>query len=137
MDKIQDILSANGLKVTPQRIAVLDALMKIQKHPSADLIIEYIKKNHPNIAIGTVYKTLETFVEKGMVKKVKTEQDVMRYDTSMEKHHHLYCAESNRIEDYYDEELNQLLEIYFKKKEIDNFRIEDIKLQIVGTFINK
>jgi len=137
MDKIQDILSANGLKVTPQRIAVLDALMKIQKHPSADLIIEYIKKNHPNIAIGTVYKTLETFVEKGMVKKVKTEQDVMRYDTIMEKHHHLYCAESNRIEDYYDEELNQLLEIYFKKKEIDNFRIEDIKLQIVGTFINK
>jgi len=137
MDKIQDILVENGLKVTPQRIAVLDALIKIQKHPSADLIIEYIKKNHPNIAIGTVYKTLETFVEKGMVKKVKTEQDVMRYDTIMEKHHHLYCAESNRIEDYYDEELNQLLEIYFEKKEIDNFRIEDIKLQIVGTFINK
>jgi len=137
MGKLEEILAQNGLKVTPQRIAVLDALIKIHEHPSADLIIDYIKKNHPNIAIGTVYKTLETFVEKGIVKKVKTEQDVMRYDTIMEKHHHLYCAESNRIEDYYDEELNQLLEIYFEKKEIDNFRIEDIKLQIVGTFINK
>ncbi|HRW62969.1 MAG TPA: transcriptional repressor [Bacteroidales bacterium] len=136
MGKLEEILAANGLKVTPQRIAVLDALMKIHKHPSADLIIEFIKKNHPNIAIGTVYKTLETFVEKGMAKKVKTEQDIMRYDTVMEKHHHLYCSESNRIEDYYDEELNQLLETYFKKKQIDNFNIEDIKLQIVGTFIN-
>jgi len=135
MGKLEEILAQNGLKVTPQRIAVLDALIKIHEHPSADLIIDYIKKNHPNIAIGTVYKTLETFVEKGIVKKVKTEQDVMRYDTIMEKHHHLYCAESNRIEDYYDQELNTLLEKYFSKKEIKNFKIEEIKLQITGKFI--
>ena len=135
MGKLEEILAQNGLKVTPQRIAVLDALIKIHEHPSADLIIDYIKKNHPNIAIGTVYKTLETFVEKGIVKKVKTEQDVMRYDTVMEKHHHLYCAESNRIEDYYDQELNTLLEKYFSKKEIKNFKIEEIKLQITGKFI--
>ena len=136
-EKIQNIISNNGLKVTPQRIAVLDALIELGNHPTADNIIEFIKKNHPNIAIGTIYKTLETYYEKGLVKKVKTENDYMRYDPFLEKHHHLYCAESNRIEDYYDDELNSLLEDYFNKKKIKNFNIEDIKLHIIGTFTNK
>lgn len=136
-DNIQNVISNNGLKVTPQRIAVLEALIKLGNHPTADNIIEYIKRNHPNIAVGTVYKTLETYCEKGMVKKVKTEKDYMRYDPILEKHHHLYCEESNRIEDYYDEELNSLLEDYFNKKKIKNFDVEDIKLHIVGTFTNK
>ena len=113
------------------------ASLRIDNHPTADNIIEYIKTNHPNIAIGTVYKTLETYVEKGIVKKVKTDRDIMRYDAILDKHHHLYCAECDIIEDYYDEELNLLLEKYFAKKKIKNFKIEDIKLQIVGTFINK
>ena len=136
-EKIHNIISNMGLKVTPQRMAVLEALITLGNHPTADNIIEYIKKNHPHIAVGTVYKTLETYYEKGMLKKVKTEKDYMRYDPILEKHHHLYCEESNRIEDYYDEELNELLENYFNKKKIKNFNIEDIKLHIVGTFKNK
>ena len=137
IQKIRDVIIKSGLKVTPQRLAVLEALLLMNNHPTADHIIEYIKTNHPNIAIGTVYKTLETYVEKGIVKKVKTDRDIMRYDAVLDKHHHLYCAECDIIEDYYDEELNQLLEKYFAKKKIKNFKIEDIKLQIVGTFINK
>jgi Fur family transcriptional regulator, peroxide stress response regulator len=69
-----------------------------------------------------------------MIKKVKTEKDIMRYDAILEKHHHLYCSESERIEDFYDEELNQLIDDYFKNKDIPNFKIEDIKLQIIGKF---
>jgi Fur family transcriptional regulator, peroxide stress response regulator len=61
----------------------------------------------------------------------------MRYDYVKEKHHHLYCAESERIEDYYDKELDKLLENYLKKKTIPNFKIKDIKLQIVGNFTDK
>ena len=131
-----DILVKNGLKVTPQRLAVLDAMSNLKDHPTAECIIDFIRKNHPNIAVGTVYKTLETFVEKGIIKKVKTERDIMRYDSIMEKHHHLYCVESERIDDYYDPELNQLLEDYFTKKNIPNFSINDIKLQITGKFKN-
>jgi Fur family peroxide stress response transcriptional regulator len=59
----------------------------------------------------------------------------MRYDAVMESHHHLYCSESDRIEDYKDNELNELLEKYFEKKKIPDFKIEDIKLQIIGKFI--
>ncbi len=137
IQKIQNIIHQNDLKVTPQRIAVLEALIELGNHPTADNIIEYIKKNHPNIAMGTIYKTLETYVDKGIIHKVKTDKDFMRYDAVLENHHHLYCAETNRIEDYYDSELNQLLKDYFEAKKIENFNIEDIKLQIVGTFKNK
>ena len=124
-EKIQDILKKQGLKITPQRYAVLDALLSLGNHPSTDNIMELIKKKHPNIAVGTVYRILEIFVESGIVKRVKTEKDIMRYDAVFEKHHHLYCTKSDRIEDYYDEELNALLEEYFKKKQIENFKIND------------
>jgi Fur family peroxide stress response transcriptional regulator len=126
-----------NLKVTPQRIAVLEALKNLKEHPTADKIKEYVVKNHPNIAVGTIYKTLETFVEKGLVKKVKTEQDVMRYDAILDKHHHLYCEDTERIEDFFDDKLNEMLEEYFRKKKIPNFKVKDIKLQIIGTFNNK
>ena len=130
-------LKSSNLKVTPQRIAVLEALNSLKDHPTADKIKEYVVQNHPNIAVGTIYKTLETFVEKGLVKKVKTEKDVMRYDAILEKHHHLYCEDTERIEDFFDDELNAMLEKYFKKKKIPNFKIKDIKLQIIGTFNDK
>lgn len=130
-------LKDNNLKVTPQRIAVLEALASLKDHPTADKIKEYVVKNHPNIAVGTIYKTLETFVEKGLVKKVKTDLDVMRYDAILDKHHHLYCENTERIEDFFDEKLNKMLEDYFKKKKIPNFKVKDIKLQIIGTFNSK
>ena len=130
-------LKDSNLKVTPQRIAVLEALNNLREHPTADKIKEYVVKNHPNIAVGTIYKTLETFVEKGLVKKVKTEQDVMRYDAILDKHHHLYCEDTELIEDFFDDQLNEMLEEYFKKKKIPNFKVKDIKLQIIGTFNNK
>ncbi|HOI28460.1 MAG TPA: transcriptional repressor [Melioribacteraceae bacterium] len=130
-------LKTSNLKVTPQRMAVLEALTSLKNHPTADNIKEYVIKNHPNIAVGTIYKTLETFVEKGLIKKVKTERDVMRYDPILEAHHHLYCEESERIEDFFDDELNNILQKFFMKKKIPNFKVKDIKLQIIGSFNNK
>ncbi len=130
-------LKNSNLKVTPQRIAVLEALNNLRDHPTADKIKEYVVKNHPNIAVGTIYKTLETFVEKGLVKRVKTDEDVMRYDAILEKHHHLYCEDTEHIEDFFDDELNEMLEKYFQKKKIPNFKVKDVKLQIIGTFNKK
>jgi Fur family peroxide stress response transcriptional regulator len=131
------ILTDNNLKVTPQRTAVLEVIYTLNNHPSADYIIDYLRLNFPHIPLSTVYKILDVFVGKGIVSKVKTDDEVMRYDFVKEKHHHLYCAESERIEDYYDKELDKLLENYLKKKTIPNFKIKDIKLQIVGNFTDK
>jgi len=128
------ILIENNLKVTPQRIAVLEVIMGLEHHPSADEIVDYIRLNFPNVPIGTVYKILDAFVEKKIIKRVKTNGDTMRYDAVKEMHHHLYCSDSERIEDYYDDELNKILMDYFKKKKIPDFTIEDFKVHITGKF---
>jgi len=64
--------------------------------------------------------------------KVTTDKDIMRYDGIVEKHHHIYYLDSEKIEDYFDDELNELLATYFNEKNIPNFKIEDIRLQIIG-----
>ena len=128
------MLVENGLKVTPQRTAVLEVVLNLHNHPTAENIAEYLRLSYPHIPIGTVYKILDTFVKKGMIEKVKTDDDSIRYDPVKEKHHHLYAAESERIEDYYDDELNKILADYFRRKKIPDFTIRDFKLQIVGKF---
>lgn len=134
LKEIVNILSEKGLRVTPQRIAILGAIIKLDNHPTAEKIIEYIKKNHPNISVGTVYKVLDSLVENNLLNKVKTESGIMRYDSSQYNHHHLYCMETDRIEDYEDEKLDELITDYFNKKGIKNFKIKNIQLQITGTF---
>ena len=130
----RDKLKEKGLKVTPQRVAIYEAIVKLSNHPAAENVIDYIKKNHPNVSIGTVYKVLDLLVENNLLKKVKTEKDIMRYDAVITNHHHLYCAETDRIEDYGDDKLNTLINNYFKKNKIKNFKVQDIKLQITGQF---
>lgn len=137
MDLIVNKLVEKRLKVTPQRIAILEAITVLNNHPTAENIIEYIRKNHPNIATGTVYKVLDALAEHELIRRVKTDKDIMRYDAVLEHHHHLYCSESDRIEDYEDDELTGLLEQYFSKKNIPGFEIEDIKLQINGRFLKE
>lgn len=134
MKNIRDILAENGLKVTPQRVAVYEAISKMHNHPTADNVIDFIKRKYPNIAIGTVYNTLETFAQKGIINRIKTNGDVMRYDAMLQRHHHLYSADSRRIEDFYDEELNNYITEFMKQKKIPNFTIEDVNIQIVGKF---
>ncbi len=132
--QIKDKLAEKGLKVTPQRIAILEAIYTLDNHPTAEMIMAYIKDTHPGIASATVYKVLDALVENQLVKKVKTDKDIMRYDGIMENHHHLYCSDSDRIEDYNDDKLNNMLEKFFRNNAIPDFKIEDIKLQIIGKF---
>jgi Fur family peroxide stress response transcriptional regulator len=130
------ILVEKGLKVTPQRIAVLDIILNLNNHPTAENIEEYLRISYPHVPIGTVYKILEVFFNNGIITRVKTDNDTIRYDAILEKHHHLYSTQSEQIEDFYDDNLNKILDDYFRKKEIPNFKIEDIKLQIIGKFTN-
>lgn len=134
MDDIRKKLSDKGLKITPQRISILEAIYALNNHPTADNIIDYIRESHPNIATGTVYKVLDTLVNNKIIKKVKTDRDIMRYDGIIENHHHFYCSECDLIEDYIDDELDAILKAYFAKKNFPGFKMEDVILQIRGTF---
>lgn len=131
------ILRERGLKVTPQRLAVIEAVEVLHDHPTADDVSRFIRKKHPSIATGTVYKTLETLVDKDILKRVKTDSGLLRYDAVRDQHHHIYCTHCDRIEDYYDSGLTELIYGYFEKKQIPDFTIEDIKLQIVGKYTDK
>ena len=136
-NEVSQKLKENGLKVTPQRLAILEALYSLNNHPTAEQIIEYIRPQHPNIATGTVYKVLETFVNHGIINKIRTENDAMRYDGILSNHHHLHSSESDYIEDYINEELDEILKNYFNKNAIENYEIESIKLHINGRFTHK
>jgi len=130
-------LILKGLRVTPQRLIAFEAIRDLKNHPTAENIIKAIKVDHPNISIGTIYKIIDKLVEKKLIKKIKTEKDVMRFDPILEHHHHLYCTDTDRIDNYFDSEMDELLKEYFLKKKISGFKIEEIKLQILGKFSNK
>ena len=133
-EQISQKLKDAGMKVTPQRHAILEALYDLNNHPTAENITEYIRKTHPGVATGTVYHVLDALVQNGLVQKVKTDKDVMRYEATMANHHHIYNASTERIEDYFDKELDELLQVYFQKKKLPNFKIDKITLQINGAF---
>jgi len=132
--KIIQILTDNQLKVTPQRIAVLEVLADLDSHPTAEEIISYLRISYPAISLATVYKCLDLFVRKGIVRKVKTSSDQMRYDTVDTDHHHIYCSDTGEIRDFHDTELSSLLKRYFFRKPIPGFKIEDLRIQISGKY---
>ncbi len=135
--KLRDKLIEKGLKVTPQRIAILEAVHKLNSHPTAEKIFDFVRKDHPNISMATVYKVLDALVANGLLSKVKSEKDSMRYDAVTDKHHHLYSSDSEDIADYYNDEINKILSDYFKEHNITDFEIEDVRLQIIGKFKNR
>ncbi len=132
--KIVQILTDKQLKVTPQRIAVLEVLIGLDSHPTAEEIINYLRISYPAVSLATVYKCLDVFVKKGIIKKVNTSSDQMRYDTVGDDHHHIYCSDSGQILDFHDKELSTILKKYFSKKPIPGFKIEDLRLQISGKY---
>lgn len=80
----------------------------------------------------TVYNTLRIFVQKGIIKKVFTGDDKIRYDSGQMKHHHIYYTDSEKIEDFFDDELDKMLKNYFSEKKIPGIIINDMSLQISG-----
>ncbi len=129
---LQQRLASSGLKVTPQRLAVFEAVIGDTSHPTAEAIISRVQQRHSNIAVGTIYNVLDALVAKKLIKRVKTDKDSMRYDAVLLEHHHLYCSETGEIYDYYNEELSAMIATYFTEKGIPDFEIHDIKLQING-----
>jgi Fur family peroxide stress response transcriptional regulator len=125
-----------GLKVTPQRITVLRLIRK-GNHPTAEYLFEKVKEKYASISSGTIYHILDAFVERGVIKKVYTHGGVMRYDGIVKKHHHLHEEGTNRIEDYFDDELFRLIKEYFKNKPVNGFELTDIKIKLLGKFNNE
>ncbi len=132
LEEIKNKLKTAGLKVTPQRIAVLKALLTNKHHPSAEDLILTVQKEHTNIAVGTIYNILDTFVKTGIAEKVLTDTNVVRYDAFTENHFHIVSG--NEISDYYDEKLFKMVKKYLTGVKIPNFELEDFEIIIKGKF---
>lgn len=127
-------LRDKGLKATPRRLSILEAIIELNNHPTAEEIIKYIRNQNRNIATATVYKALEIMVQRKVIIKVDTEKQIIRYDAILEPHHHLLSTESGIIKDYDNEEINRIIKKYFNNNKIQDFDIGEIKLQITGKF---
>ena len=135
-NKIKERLSDVGLKATHPRITVLRELMVSDDHPTAEAIHETIKVDNPSISLGSVYRVLDVLVDSGLIQRVSVRSGSKRYDANMTPHGHIYCLKTNKIQDFYDEELYGLINDFFRKKRIKNFRINEIKLQVNGERID-
>jgi len=122
-----------GLKVTQQRLAILE-LIRTLEHPCTENVYESLQKNSLDVSLGTVYNTLESFADRGLISRMVTETGLVRYEPNCDGHYHLYSREENRIEDYKNEELQQYLADYFKRNKIPGFSIDEIQVQITGRF---
>lgn len=98
----------NSLKVTPQRRAVYEELLRAKEHPSADLVYRRLKKAFPNISLDTVNRTLLTFSEIGIVNVVEGYGQPKRFDPNVSSHHHFRCVKCNAIIDFYDKSYDDM-----------------------------
>jgi Fur family peroxide stress response transcriptional regulator len=135
-EEARERLMKRNLKATPQRVVIYEALVNMNNHPTAEMIYEHIHSNNPSISLATVYKTLDTFVDSKLADKVLSDHGVTRYDGYTDTHNHLYCTNTEELIDYEDEELVKMLEQYFESKRISNFKIHDIRLQVLGEKID-
>ena len=94
-------LREKGLKVTSQRLAVIDALVKNRKlHPGASLIYKEARKKTKSVSLSTVYATLKEFSENGLIKSLEFDRMENRYDANLSEHINLICKRCGAIIDY-------------------------------------
>jgi Fur family ferric uptake transcriptional regulator len=115
MNKNEEILNKSGLKKTEVRLLLLDFLSKNNKPLSASLIFEKLKKN--KLDQVTIYRTLDTFLKKGVIKKVDTHKREAEYELLDQKndHHHIICVKCNTVEDFTGCESEKLIKNALKK----------------------
>ncbi|MDD5708127.1 MAG: Fur family transcriptional regulator [Kiritimatiellae bacterium] len=88
-----------GLRVTQQRVAVFESLAACKDHPDAEQLHARVARAHPSLSMNTVYRTLGTLVDRGLVLRVACVGSTARFDACTEAHDHFYCIVCNRVLD--------------------------------------
>lgn len=79
-----------------------------------------------------MYKTLDTFAETGLIRRVFSEEGSKRYDGNTLVHSHIYCSNTKEIVDFDDPELDQLLTEFFSRRKLSNFEVKGFSVQLSG-----
>lgn len=129
MENLAALFKEKNLKLTPQRYAIYKYLKSTKAHPSAEMIYEALRPDFPTMSLATVYKTVKTLIELGVVQELNVGEDNFRFDANVENHPHIVCIDCGRVDDIEDaifEHLNKEVENY------TNYKIKTHKLYFYG-----
>jgi Fur family peroxide stress response transcriptional regulator len=120
---------ARGVPATVQRRAILEAVLDLKMHPTADQVLDAVARRIPGVSRTTVYRTLDALVAMGLITKVAHIGGAVRYDPNTSVHHHLVCQSCDAVIDIYDERLDHLP---IPDTSLVGFEVIDYRVQLRG-----
>jgi Fur family peroxide stress response transcriptional regulator len=129
VEALHELCRAHGLALTPQRRAILRAVLDLDDHPNADRVHEVLRSRHLRVSRATVFRTLESFVRHGIIRKASSAGGAVRYDGRTSRHHHLVCMRCDRITDFSDEDFDSLS---FPDTRRFGFQVLDLQVELRG-----
>jgi Fur family transcriptional regulator, peroxide stress response regulator len=122
-------LKAKGLKLTPQRLAIIEVLIeKRDSHPSARSVYEEAKKKKKSLSLSTTYATLNELSRLGIIKTLQFDTMENRYEGNIAEHLNLVCGRCGKILDYEVPPVADQREIAKKT----GFSVTDTRLEYYG-----
>lgn len=97
-ETIAKTLREHSLKVTPQRLKIVESLEQFG-HLNIDMLYSEVKREHPNVSLATVYKNIAIMTENGLLDEVKVPETKSVYEVKKAQHHHMRCIRCGRIDD--------------------------------------
>lgn len=114
-----EILKQKGIKITHHRAEIYAYLFNTKEHPTAERILDDLRKKMPTLSKATVYNTLDYFEKKGIIKMFIVD-DKRHYDANVECHAHFHCVECGRVMDLDIPNLIEMHKATFRDKEVFN-----------------
>ncbi len=135
--RAEELLKEKGLKVTRQRMAVLEAIGSCpQEHLTAEEIFELVKVGCPDIGLATVYRTIQLLRDLRLVDRIEFDDGIVRYEmgsalesAGKHRHHHLVCIKCGRVTPFQDDLLEEL---EGKIAETAGFRVVNHEVKLYG-----
>lgn len=134
-EEFKTLLKQNGLKVTTQRLAILEVLKnRPEEHLTAEQIYEGVKQNYPEIGLATVYRTIQVLSDLNLIDKLNLDEGYVRYEISRSAkkthhHHHLICLECGGVFAFRDDLLENLEK---RIEETMGFAVSDHEVKLYG-----
>lgn len=100
MEDLRKIFEESGIRLTPQRLEIFKEISRAKDHPSAEILYERLKRRMPTISLDTIYRTLSTFENMGLIRKVHLLYEHARFEPDMVPHHHFICTSCKKIIDF-------------------------------------
>lgn len=134
-DKYLLLLKNKNIRVTSQRLSILELMDVKDVHFSAEDVMQKLQKKNVVISLASVYNTLEIFEQNNLIKKIDSDNGVAKYDGNTDFHLHLRDDQKDLIKDYFDDGIISFVKDFIKKNNIEGFDIEDVNITIQGKFI--